>query len=93
MSEFLNDKYEDFRNLPFEQAMIELEKKVRELERGQMNLDRAIELYQDGEFLYKQCSEKLAQARLKIEKIIQQDGQATRTEPTTYDTFSSKESR
>lgn len=62
----------------FEEALSELEAIVRELETGQGDLEKAISDYERGTKLKEHCLKKLADARLKVEKIIQnQQGDTT----------------
>ena len=56
-------------NLSFEEALVQLETIVRELEGGKIKLDDAIEAYEKASSLKKFCEEKLKTAELKIEKI------------------------
>ena len=53
----------------FEQAQRELEQIVERLERGEANLDEAIQLWERGEELYRACVEKLDAAQGKIEEL------------------------
>ena len=55
--------------LSFEDALIQLENIVRELEAGKIKLDDAVEAYEKATALKKFCEEKLKAAQLKIEKI------------------------
>ncbi len=64
--------------LSFEDALIQLENIVRELEAGKIKLDDAVEAYEKATALKKFCEEKLKAAQLKIEKInIEPDGNVT----------------
>jgi exodeoxyribonuclease VII small subunit len=53
----------------FEDAQRELEQIVERLERGEANLDEAIQLWERGEELYKLCVGKLDSAQGKIEEL------------------------
>jgi exodeoxyribonuclease VII small subunit len=53
----------------FEEAQRELEHIVERLERGEANLDEAIQLWERGEELYKVCVSKLDAAQGKIEEL------------------------
>jgi exodeoxyribonuclease VII small subunit len=53
----------------FEDAQRELEQIVERLERGEANLDEAIQLWERGEELYKLCAGKLDAAQGKIEEL------------------------
>lgn len=59
----------DVSALTFEQAVEELEKIVAALERGDVALDRSIEIYERGEALKKHCETLLSAAENRIEKI------------------------
>ena len=61
----------DIAKLKFEEALTELEKIVRELEDGKVELDGAIEKYERGAALKKHCEAKLNEAQARIEKITQ----------------------
>ncbi len=64
--------------LSFEDALIQLENIVRELEAGKIKLDDAVEAYEKATALKKFCEEKLKAAQLKIEKInIEPNGNVT----------------
>lgn len=71
----------DLNKLSFEDALVQLENIVRELEGGKIKLDDAVEAYEKATALKKFCEEKLKAAQLKIEKInVSPDG-AISTEP------------
>ena len=55
--------------MPFEQALAELEGIVDQLEKGAVSLDESITLYERGELLKKRCDELLRNAEMRIEKI------------------------
>ena len=55
--------------LSFEEALIKLENLVRELEAGKIKLDDAVSSYEQAVALKKLCEKKLADAKLRIEKI------------------------
>ena len=59
----------DLSKLSFEDALVQLESIVRELEGGKIKLDDAVEAYEKATALKKFCEEKLKAAQLKIEKI------------------------
>lgn len=61
--------------LSFEEALIELEKIVRNLEEGKTKLDKSVTAYERGAALKRHCELKLRDARLTVEKItIADDG-------------------
>jgi exodeoxyribonuclease VII small subunit len=69
-------------SLSFEQALAELERIVGDLERGDVPLDRSIEIYERGEALKKHCEKLLKAAEDRIEKIrLDRNGQPAGVEP------------
>jgi exodeoxyribonuclease VII small subunit len=69
-------------DLPFEKAMQELEQIVAQLERGDVPLEKSIEIYERGDRLRRHCAELLARAELKVEVITQAaDGNPSGTRP------------
>lgn len=60
-------------NKTFESSLAELEKIVRELESGNVDLDSAIKKYTEAMQLAKFCSEKLKDATDKVNKILLDD--------------------
>lgn len=71
-------KNEDLSKLSFEEALIQLENIVRELESGRIKLDDAVSAYEKAVTLKKLCQDKLNAAALKVEKIeIAKDGTLT----------------
>lgn len=72
----------DVSALSFEQAVEELEKIVAALERGDVALDRSIEIYERGEALKKHCETLLGAAENRIEKMrLDRAGKPQGTEP------------
>lgn len=57
------------RPLSFEDALRQLEERVRELERGEVPLERALELYEQGVDLVRACHEKLDAADRRIVEL------------------------
>ncbi len=57
----------------FEEALQELEAIVKELESGNVDLDKAINKYTEAMKLSKFCSEKLNDATEKVNKILTED--------------------
>jgi exodeoxyribonuclease VII small subunit len=69
-------------SLSFEAAMRELEEIVGALEKGNVDLDKSIALYERGEILKKHCETLLKSAEARIEKIVQGvDGAAKSVAP------------
>jgi len=56
-------------DMSFEQSLKELEEIVSRLERGNVELERSISIYERGESLRKHCDELLKSAEAKVEKI------------------------
>ena len=72
----------DIQTLTFEDALKELERIVGDLERGDVPLDRSIEIYERGEALKKHCERLLRAAEDRIEKIrLDREGKPAGTEP------------
>jgi exodeoxyribonuclease VII, small subunit len=53
----------------FEQSLARLQKIVDSLEQGEVPLENAIELYEEGIELSKECMETLSKAELKVRKL------------------------
>jgi exodeoxyribonuclease VII small subunit len=60
----------DIAKLGFEDALKQLEDIVRDLESGKGKLEDAITSYERGAALKQHCERKLAEAQMKIEKIM-----------------------
>jgi len=58
----------------FESSMDELEKVVKELEGGDLSLDRSLELFERGMSLSDICRKQLEEAETRVEMIIRKDG-------------------
>jgi len=72
----------DIPAMSFELAVAELERIVEQLERGDVPLDKSIEIYERGEALKAHCEKLLSAAEKRIEKIrLDRQGQAAGTEP------------
>ena len=61
---------DDIKKMSFEAALAEIEDIVRELERGQGELNEAINAYSRGAALKQHCETKLKEAQAKIDKIV-----------------------
>lgn len=57
----------------FEEALVELEAIVKELENGDVELDKAIEKYTEAMKLVKFCNDKIVKATDKVNKILTED--------------------
>lgn len=62
-------KSDNLKMKDIEKAMENLEKIVRELESGELSLDKSIEKFESGVGLYKNCRSLLEQAEKKIVKL------------------------
>ena len=56
-------------DIKFEKAMTRLESIVEELERGDLNIDKSLEIFEEGIKMSRVCSKKLSEAEAKIEKL------------------------
>ncbi|GAK06543.1 MULTISPECIES: exodeoxyribonuclease VII small subunit [Geomicrobium] len=61
--------------LTFEQAMTSLEEIINQLEAGDVPLEKAIDMYQQGMTLSKQCHEQLQHVEKKMDQIVNEDGE------------------
>lgn len=59
----------DIKDLSFERALKELEAIVGRLERGDVELEESIAIYERGEALRDHCDRLLKQAEAKVEKL------------------------
>lgn len=72
----------DIREMSFERAMKELETIVGRLERGDVELEESIVIYERGEALKEHCDKLLKQAEAKVVKLtFDADGAPRGTEP------------
>ena len=60
----------DIQDLSFEDALKELEQIVEQLERGEVQLDQSIALYERGAGLKAHCEARLKDAQLKVDKLV-----------------------
>ena len=71
----------DIKTMSFEQALKELETIVDRLEKGDVELEASILIYERGEALKVHCDGLLRRADARVEKIsLNQSGQPTGTE-------------
>ena len=59
----------------FEEKMVDLEKIVTELEKGDLNLDDSVSKFEEGIKISKECNKILEEAEKKITVLLNQDGQ------------------
>lgn len=67
--------------LSFEAALAELEQLVARLESGQASLEDSIALYERGAALKAHCEERLKQAQMRIDQIVETPGGGIGIEP------------
>ncbi|MBU8907735.1 exodeoxyribonuclease VII small subunit [Desertibacillus haloalkaliphilus] len=59
----------------FEQAIEQLESVVEKLEQGDVPLEEAISMFQEGMSLSKICHDKLASVEKQMDQILNEDGE------------------
>ena len=64
----------------FETCLDELEKVVKELESGDLALDRSLDLFSRGMQLSESCRKQLEEAETRVEMLIRKEG-TYQTEP------------
>ncbi len=55
--------------IKFEKAIQRLEKIVDDLEKGELDIDKSLEIFEEGIKMSRVCSKKLNEAEAKIEKL------------------------
>jgi len=75
----------DIDKMTFEAALAELEGIVSKLERGDVELEESIAIYERGAKLKAHCESKLKSAELKVEQIVQDSTGKASTEPASFD--------
>ena len=65
----MSDDQAEIAKMSFEEAMKSLEQVVNQLERGEVPLDKSIELYERGAKLKARCATLLKEAEERVEKI------------------------
>ncbi len=61
----------------FDEALQQLEQVVRQLEAGNLPLERSIELYKQGMSLSNECHQKLQQIESEVAKLVDPSGAMT----------------
>ncbi len=59
----------------YEQSLTRLDAIVRQLERGEAPLADSLRLFDEGQLLMRQCQQWLDTARLRVNEVIEQNGQ------------------
>ena len=65
----------------FESSLEELEQIVRQLEGGDLPLDRSLELFEQGVRLSRECQKRLDEAERKVEILLRGSDGAYKPEP------------
>jgi exodeoxyribonuclease VII small subunit len=60
--------------LSFEVGLLQLESIVKEMESGELPLERALELFERGMKLSDACRKQLEEAETRVEMLIRKDG-------------------
>jgi exodeoxyribonuclease VII small subunit len=68
----------------FESGLQQLEGIVKEMESGDLPLERALELFEKGMKLSETCRKQLEEAETRVEILIKRAGEVT-TEPFSFD--------
>ena len=58
----------------FESGLDQLEKVVKELEAGDLQLERSLALFEQGMALSESCRKQLEEAETRVEMLIKKDG-------------------
>ena len=75
----------------FETQLASLERIVRELERGDLPLERSLELFEQGVKLSRECQERLNEAERRIEVLLRGPDGAPLVAPFGADEFEGEE--
>jgi exodeoxyribonuclease VII small subunit len=65
----------EIENLSFEEAFVELEEVVQQLEAGDLTLDQAMALFERGTALAAHCNAQLDAAELRVQQLIPTTGE------------------
>jgi len=68
-------------DISFENSLKKLEEIVEELEKGELSLDEALKLYEEGMQFSDKCLEKLNESKQKVEKLTKERNKKYHTEP------------
>ncbi|MDD5020808.1 MAG: exodeoxyribonuclease VII small subunit [Endomicrobiaceae bacterium] len=63
----------------FETSLKRLEQIVNEMENTELDIDKAMKLFEEGISLVKDCSTKLNEAKKKVEILTEKDGKMKKT--------------
>lgn len=73
----MNDKVKEHEELTFEEAMDKLESVVGKLEEGDVPLEEAISMFQEGMELSKYCHDRLQSVERQMTKVLNEDGEVS----------------
>ena len=59
----------------FEAALARLEEITRELEEGDLSLDKSLKIFDEGVKMARLCNEQLDEARAKVELLLERNGE------------------
>lgn len=59
----------------FESALARLEEITRQLEEGDLSLDKSLKMFDEGVKMARLCNEQLEQARSKVELLLEKNGE------------------
>jgi exodeoxyribonuclease VII small subunit len=76
MSDLQSAPAVDIASLSFDDALLELQRTVADLEQGGLPLERSIALYERGVALHERCAALLGQAELRVQKLLERSGGA-----------------
>ena len=68
-------------DVPFDEAMKQLETILDQLERGDLPLEKTIEIFESGMDLVRTLGEKLDSMETRIRKLVEKDGGELELEP------------
>jgi len=72
------------KEMSFEEALGELSATVKKIDNGSEDLETAINAFERGTKLKSHCEHKLKEAKLKIEKIMENSDGSVYTEPVEF---------
>ncbi|MBI3600514.1 MAG: exodeoxyribonuclease VII small subunit [Nitrospinae bacterium] len=67
--------------IKFEKALKRLEEIVEELEKGDLDLDKSLQIFEEGIKMSRICSQKLQEAEKKIEILTKDESGRLKAEP------------
>jgi exodeoxyribonuclease VII small subunit len=74
MNSMLESAEEGKPGASFEASLEELEKVVKELEAGELPLERSLELFEKGVALSESCRKQLEEAETRVEMVMKKEG-------------------